>query len=795
MNAPLIRLNKGDAVVIDGVYYLEKLRTAGSVTLAPIGGAVARTFTGDEFRDLYFDPAGRMKIVRAEPALLNAAIADAASRPFESFTAEQQAEMLKRLDYVWACDRFFARKLYSKRPEGGYAKIARIVARYRRLATANEAGRAPSAMPLEAISGSTLRDWYSRWRNSGRMLAALAPLTHRRGNGESRLDPAVRAIIADAVKETWLTLESPPLTIVYDLICRRVEQLNEGRQGGTLAEPSEMAVRRWVEENIDPYTETFFRKGRKEADHRFRLIERAPVAIRPLQIVEFDETPLDIILVDSNGRPRGRANLTAGICIATGMIVGWHLGYEKPSWSTVMQALRMAVLKKDVGDSGAESPYPVFGVPEMIKVDNGPAYRSTSLVAAAGQLQFELRLVPVGKPNLKGKVERFFREVSKDFLGVFPGKTFSNVQLRGDYDSQGCAKMTLETARRLFMRWVVDIYHNRPNSRCFGQTPLERWEALAGCGVRMPPEAADLAPLIGLVVNRTIQADGISFMGLTYRDPMLRSFRKSGHMGREWLVKIDPLDISELLVLDEDRKCWVRVACQQPHLVEGLTLKMWMDVVSSARAITLQGQRVRRSVLRRARENLIREAEAMGNMPRGKITSTEYRWIEAQLENPQYEISVEADDPHEATEPDSRPKSRKRARRSEENETPQDPPSMFAPASQAGGHPIADEEVPGADMQEREQESLDEAAEADEIERARQFREESARLRADATTNEMTEVAPPLAPESTFSPEATASPAGQEAEIVSLQQYRDARDVEDKPPSRLIDDDDDEHWT
>ena len=256
-----------------------------------------------------------------------------------------------------------------------------------------------------------------------------------------------------------------------------------------------MAVRRWIKENVDPYSETFFRKGpEEEADHKFRLIRRAPVAVRPLQIVEFDETPLDIILVDANGKPRSKANLTAGICTATGMIAGWHLGYEKPSWSTVMQALRMAVLPKNTEGSGAESPYPVFGVPEMIKVDNGPAYRSTSLVAAAGQLQFELRLVPVGKPNLKGKVERFFREVSKDFLSVFPGRTFSNVPLRGDYDSAGCARMTLEQAQRLFMRWVVDIYHNRPNSRCFGQTP-PGGDGLSAFGLRqsrMPPEAVDL---------------------------------------------------------------------------------------------------------------------------------------------------------------------------------------------------------------------------------------------------------------------------------------------------------------
>lgn len=797
MNVPLIRLNKGDAVIIDNVWYEESARTAHSVTLAPIGGTVSRTFTGDELRDLYFDPAGRMKIVRRQLSLLDAPIAEAVSRPFESFTDVQQGEMLKRLDYVNGCDRFFARKLYGKRPdskgldgthiEGGYTKIGRIVARYRRLTQAKQAKRRASELPLEVVGGSTLRDWYSRWRNSGRMLGALAPLSHRRGNSEPKMEPAVRALIADTVREKWLTLESPPLTVVYDLICRRIEVLNEGQTLQTFAAPSEMAVRRWIKENVDPYTETFFRKGRKEADHKFRLIRRAPVAVRPLQIVEFDETPLDIILVDSNGKPRGRANLTAGICTATGMIAGWHLGYEKPSWSTVMQALRMAVLPKSTEGSGAESPYPVFGVPEMIKVDNGPAYRSTSLVAAAGQLQFELRLVPVGKPNLKGKVERFFREVSKDFLSVFPGKTFSNVQLRSDYKSEDCAQMTLEHAQRLFMRWVVDIYHNRPNSRCFGQTPLERWQALSGCGVRMPPEAVDLAPLIGLVVNRTIQAGGIAFMGLTYSDKIFETFLRNGHMGRQWMVKIDPLDMSQLLVLDEDRKCWVRAACQQPELVAGLTLKMWMDVIAAARDATLQGQKVRRSVLLKAREDLSREAEAMGNIPRGKITPAEYRWMEAEIKTQDYEISVDPDDPDEVTKPDALPKKRvtKKVKVGADSD-----PKMTVAASRAGGHPVAEREVPGADMTAQEKHSAEELEAEAELERARKFREECS---TDAEADGVTPVAGeeiPLAPSGVTS----AATDKSDAEVVSMREYRKARDARAKATG-LVDENDDDNWS
>ncbi|WGD52442.1 DDE-type integrase/transposase/recombinase [Bradyrhizobium sp. CB1650] len=733
MNAPLIRLNKGDAVVIDGVRYEEKLRTKCSLTLCPIGGEVARTFTAEELADLYFDPAGRMKIERATPAALEEELVETVSRPFESFTADQQTEMLKRLDYVKGCDRFFPRGCYSKRPDGGYAKIALIVARYRRLVCARDEGCRPRSLGLDEVSGSTLRDWYGRWIRSGRMLGALAPLTHRRGSKKPKMDGAVRGIIAKYVRQKWLTLERPTLTVVHQMICGEIELVNSQRVGGSLVEPSEMAVRRWIGKNLDRYEIIFYRRGRKEADHEARLTKRAPVATRPLQIVEFDDTPLDIIIVDDNGKPIGRAYLTAGICLTTGMIVGWYIGIENPSWSTVMQALRMAVLKKDEKElegCGAESPYPVYGLPEMIKMDNGAAYRSQSMVAAAGQLQIELRLVPVGKPHLKGKVERFFGEVARDFFSLMPGRTFANVQERGDYDSEGYARFTLRDVRRMFMRWVVDIYHNRPNSRSFGQTPLERWQALSGAGVRLPPEAMDLAPLIGLVINRTIVAEGITFMGLHYSSPALKDFRKRGHLGQQWMVKIDPLDIGQVLVLDERKHRWTAVPCVHPELVDGLTLRMWMDVVSAARDMTEQGRRVRRSSLLKARENLMRAARKAGNKPRGKITEKDYRWMQERLDDPDFKISVELDESAEEGKPRT-PKeaasARRKDRRAAQPTSPDHDRSATEPASKAKGHPVAEREVPGAATKAREQEVADEVEELEEEDKLRAFREDSAR--------------------------------------------------------------------
>ncbi|MDT3684963.1 MAG: DDE-type integrase/transposase/recombinase [Pseudorhodoplanes sp.] len=780
MNVPLIRLAKGDAIIIDNAWYEEIDRTRDVLTLKQIGGTVVRTFTGEELRDLYFDPAGRMRIERHAPKLLEPALADAVSRAFESFTKCQQQEMLLRLDYVKACDRFFGRKLFPKRLHG-YERIATIVARYRRLVQARDQGLEPCQVPLELISGATLRDWHLRWRQAGRLIGALAPLHHLKGNRKGKLDPAVKAIIAGKIKEKWLTLEAPPVTVVHDSICREIRKLNDEGHFPAFVEPSEAAVRRWIADNVDSFTQVFYREGRKKAEDQFRLINRAPIATRPLQIVEFDETPLDIILVDEDGRPRGRAYLTVGICEATCMIVGWHIGYERASWTTIMQAIRMTISKKDTSGSGAESPFPVYGVPEIIKVDNGPQFRSTSLVAAAGQLQFEVRFVPAGKPHLKGKVERFFLEVTRDFLSVFPGRTFSNVEQRGDYDSSGYARMTLEQLQKLFMRWVVDIYHNRPNSRAFGQTPLERWQALSGCGVRLPPEVDCLVPLMGMVVHRTIQKAGIIFMGLEYRGPQLKLFKqRDGHLGRQWMVKIDPLDLYHVFVLDEQKGKWEAIACQQPELIEGLTLRMWMDVVELARKRTKENQRVSRAILLKAREALLREAEAMGHKPRGKITEQDYRWMQARLDVPDYDISI---DP---TDPDERPT--KNARRKRKAESFSDP-ALLAPASEAGGHPLSEVASPNPfdEAQDRAFENLNEEQSAIALSA---FRQECRQREDSRCSHDPTDTFPIVDLPSSADPHASHSERTSSHSLVQSHESRTHR----RSARPLFDDNDDSLW-
>ena len=257
--------------------------------------------------------------------------------------------------------------------------------------------------------------------------------------------------------------------------------------------------------------------------------------------VEIDHTMLDLELVVEpgvlgDGRLRGkqtrRAWLTVAIDAATRMIVGFHLDYEAPSYASVMRCLGMIIRPKDLTDIDCASEWPVVGVPDIIKLDNGPEFHSDSMVATAGTLGIELRYCKKGAPYLRGKVERFFGEVARDYCQMFPGRTYANIVEKADYQSHERAVMTLEQARRLFKLWIVDLYHNKEHSGLYSSTPLEAWHRLSCYGVRLPPRRTDLDALIGEIVKRSVSRKGVRYLGLTYNSDELESARRSREASR-----------------------------------------------------------------------------------------------------------------------------------------------------------------------------------------------------------------------------------------------------------------------
>ena len=102
----------------------------------------------------------------------------------------------------------------------------------------------------------------------------------------------------------------------------------------------------------------------------------------------------------------------------------------------------------------------VRGVPESAYVDNGSAFVDAWLLRACAVLGIKLVHSRPGRPQGRGKVERFFRTVREQFL----------VEITGS----GTAVADLAELNRLFDAWVQAGYHRAVHSET-GEPPLARW--------------------------------------------------------------------------------------------------------------------------------------------------------------------------------------------------------------------------------------------------------------------------------------------------------------------------------
>ena len=165
------------------------------------------------------------------------------------------------------------------------------------------------------------------------------------------------------------------------------------------------------------------------------------------------------------------------------------------------------------------------GVPEWIYVDNGSAFVDAWLLRACAKLGVKLVHSRPGRPQGRGKIERFFRTVRGQFLAELTEQRAG--QLSG-----------LAELNRLFTAWTETVYHVREHSET-GQSPLARWEA--GGPFPLPPPPV-LAEAFRWSERRTVTKTAlVSMHGNRYQvDPALA--------GRRVELVFDPFDLTVLQV-------------------------------------------------------------------------------------------------------------------------------------------------------------------------------------------------------------------------------------------------------
>ncbi len=148
--------------------------------------------------------------------------------------------------------------------------------------------------------------------------------------------------------------------------------------------------------------------------------------------------------------------------------------------SRMVTAARWAYAEDSVRLSAVLRPaLQTHGIPAVAYLDNGSAFVDKALGRICARLGIRLTHSAPYRPQGRGKIERFFRTVTGQFLGeititdqpMIPGTTPAETG-----SASGSAVASLEELNTLFTAWVNMVYHHSVHSTT-GQTPLARWEA------------------------------------------------------------------------------------------------------------------------------------------------------------------------------------------------------------------------------------------------------------------------------------------------------------------------------
>lgn len=156
------------------------------------------------------------------------------------------------------------------------------------------------------------------------------------------------------------------------------------------------------------------------------------------------------------------------------------------------------------------------GVPRYIYVDNGSAFVDSWLLRACAKLGVKLVHSTPGRPQGRGKIERFFRTVNSEFV----------IEIASGDGEPGRRIDSLLEMNRLFTAWTENVYHRRVHSET-GAAPLARWMGDRPLAV---PNPADLAEAFRWSEHRTVSKTALVSCTAT----ATRSTPNSSASGSSW---------------------------------------------------------------------------------------------------------------------------------------------------------------------------------------------------------------------------------------------------------------------
>lgn len=415
---------------------------------------------------------------------------------------------------------------------------------------------------------TTLYRWLKKYKSTG-TLAGLLPRPSGRKKGETRLDFQTEEVIQKVIESYYLTHQKPSVQAV-------INKINIECKNKNITPPGKNTVRNRIHK-LSEYDVLRKRGNKSLARTLYKPTPGKFVAEYPMQLIEIDHTPVDLILVDDQHRkPIGKPWITVAIDIYSRMIVGYYLSLNAPSVTSVAMCISNTVLPKDelLLKLDIDSNWDVWGFPETIHVDNGADFRADAIKHAGLLHGINIEFRPVGQSNFGGHIERVIGTLM-NITHEIPGTTFSNIQQKGEINPDKNASMTFSEFERFLVTFITKIYHKRLHEG-IKMSPEQLWDiGIFGdeAPIGLPPKPSDpQSVLIDFLpyFKRTIQKNGINIEGLNYYDYVLRSkiheIDEETGKKKQFICKRDPRNIKFIWFYDDNVQQYYKISVADQSL-------------------------------------------------------------------------------------------------------------------------------------------------------------------------------------------------------------------------------------
>lgn len=237
-----------------------------------------------------------------------------------------------------------------------------------------------------------------RLREFGGELTALLPGGSNGGRGKQRLAAPRENLLHRLIDEVFVTRQKRSAADLIRAI--RSQSLK-----AELEPPSESTIRRRLKTlSLAEHCQ----RGEQHPETK-PIYGVTPLSDIPLDWLQIDHTPVDLIIVDPIDRlPIGRPWITVAIDVFSRCIAGFHLSLEAPSATSVGLCLTMVTTDKApwLQQRGIEARWPIVGKPHRLGVDNATEFHSAAFERGCAQHGIAIEWRPPGLPHFGGIVER-----------------------------------------------------------------------------------------------------------------------------------------------------------------------------------------------------------------------------------------------------------------------------------------------------------------------------------------------------------------------------------------------------